>query len=202
VDDMHDGELRNEVRQLRHDSELLRIRAAIESRERLQAWISTLETDCSKELEWTSDRLHRHVSAARDPSLHSAVQGEAQQQAQRMVRKFHLARRQVRGQLLPHSPAVPPMATANTALSETQMVWLRSCCAVLFPRCLICVFNPQAQDDAKHSPWSILSEQLDVSEELKRISSPSPPPDLTGSPAPALVLSNGALTSLWRVPSS
>ena len=35
------------------------------------------------------------------------------------------------------------MATANTALSETQMAWLRSCCAVLFPRCLICVFNPQ-----------------------------------------------------------
>ena len=37
-----------------------------------------------------------------------------------------------------------------------QLRWLQGCCGVLFPNCLVCVFDPSKQDETETNPWTLL----------------------------------------------
>lgn len=220
--------LREELQQLRHDSALYRVRAALEARELLVPLLADLTTAFDKELRWTSARMARHATAdgralskpthlsstqlnptqvkpsqpklsqanpsqpqlkaweglkpkkaaaeprfqssqppsskadKEDAELLGALQREIDGLRQSMHRALQLACRTLRGRLLPIDPsrqgALDDDATQGPGggrLGAEQLRWLRECCTLLFPHCLVCVFDPCAQDDARSSPWRV-----------------------------------------------
>lgn len=96
---------------------------------------------------------------AGDERLQLALQSEVEGLQQSMQRALRLACRTLRGQLLPCTPdGIEKVgARREQALGADQVKWLQGCCAVLFPHCLVCVFDPGKQDLASNSPWTVLS---------------------------------------------
>lgn len=99
-----------------------------------------------------------------DERLQLALQSEVEGLQQSMQRALRLACRTLRGQLLPCTPdSIEKVgARREQALGADQVKWLQGCCGVLFPHCLVCVFDPAKQDLAKDSPWTVLSSALDA----------------------------------------
>jgi len=269
IADLPPKELRDEVRQLRHDVELTRVRAALESRELYVAVLSDLTASFDKEVRWTASRLARlataegralsaahpaasekplaeanvaaatvkptHVtsvsppvaavpltrpasasasrstdarfggkascaarpaSAAKartarsttaaellaaastpastasnpaasvsiantesDARLLPALQSEVAAMQQSYHRALHLATRTLRGRLLPSKPTTMlDEGMPLGSLDSSQARWLQQACTVLFPHCLVCVFDPCSQDlESRESPWTVLS---------------------------------------------
>ena len=147
-------ELREQVRRLRHDAELLD-GASIESREALVAVLRDVAGAFDKELRWTSDRMVRHaepVSRSLLGNLHFEVDGLAKS----MRAALRGACRALRGKLLPTDPTEVLSSAMGAALRKDQLKWLQGCCGVIFPHCLVCVFDPTAQDELDESPWTVL----------------------------------------------
>jgi hypothetical protein len=63
IADLPASELRVEIRQLRHDAELIRVQSALESRELCARLLGELSISFDKEARWTADRIVRHVIA-------------------------------------------------------------------------------------------------------------------------------------------
>ena len=63
IADLPASELRVEIRQLRHDAELVRVQSALESRELCARLLGELSISFEKEARWTADRIVRHVIA-------------------------------------------------------------------------------------------------------------------------------------------
>ena len=74
---------------------------------------------------------------------------------QRMLREFGSTSRTLRGQLLRDAPSAPspPLDSAAAA----SRLWLQNCLAQVYPRHLVCVFDPAAADDEQQSAWHIVS---------------------------------------------
>ena len=63
IADLPASELRVEIRQLRHDAELVRVQSALESRELCARLLGELSISLDREARWTADRIVRHVIA-------------------------------------------------------------------------------------------------------------------------------------------
>ena len=155
IEDVSAAELREIVRRLRHDGELLRLRSAMEARELLTRSLRSLDASLSKEVRWTSDRLIRHTEA-RDLELLKDLHLEVGGLQRAMHKALRLAVHSLRGRLLPANPTEVLAANLPGTLQKDQVRWLQGCCGVLFPHCLVCIFDPASQDDIEHSPWTIL----------------------------------------------
>ena len=155
VEDLPAMELRDLVRKQRHDAELLRLRSALEAREGLAVFLREIGAVFTKEVRWTSDRLVRHTEAYDHKlieSLHFEVDG-----LRRAVHKALVhASRALRGRILPVSPAPPTQTKRGGTVRKDQLRWLQGCCGVLFPHCLVCIFDPSKQDDTETNPWTLL----------------------------------------------
>ena len=130
---------------------------------------------------WLGDRMLRHglsppphamPGQGRGPPAEAApsdvpldrrvVHAELQSFVQRVDRDLGAARRGVQSQLLELSSALPPplaVRSDQTGLTQAQQRWLQECCAVLFPRCLVCLYDAQAQDDVS---WRVISPDPDA----------------------------------------
>ena len=161
VSDLPSRELREEIRRLRHDAELLRLKAAMESRELLASQLSALRKAMEKEVRWTSDRIVRHTEAHGESKsaigskreLLDALHGEMKAFQACMDRALTAAHRALRGRLLPSKPTA---LLGADRLASDQVRWLQSCCGVLFPKCLVCIFDPTRVDT---SPWTVLEAE-------------------------------------------
>ena len=155
IDDMRADELRELVRRLRHDAEVMRMKSAMEARELLTRSLRTLDTSLTKEVRWTSDRLIRHTEA-RDMALLKDLHLEVAGLKKAMHKNLRIAVHSLRGRLLPTQPTELLATKLQGDLRKDQVRWLQGCCGVLFPHCLVCIFDPSSQDDVEHSPWTIL----------------------------------------------
>jgi len=94
-----------------------------------------------------------------DARLLPALQSEVAAMQQSYHRALHLATRTLRGRLLPSKPTTMlDEGMPLGSLDSSQARWLQQACTVLFPHCLVCVFDPCSQDlESRESPWTVLS---------------------------------------------
>lgn len=62
------------------------------------------------------------------------------------------------------------------ALSLAQARWLSQTCQVLMPDCMVLVFDPRRQDDARCSPWSVVTPSFDAAAGDAIVRAPLEPP--------------------------
>ena len=150
-------ELREVVKRQRHDAELLRLRSALEARELLAKVLLELGGAFDKETRWTRDRLVRHTQSVHDPRLIDSLHFEVNGLSKAVHKILRTSCRALRGRLLPATPEDPKNATKRGGtLRMDQLRWLQGCCGVLFPNCLVCVFDPSKQDETETNPWTLL----------------------------------------------
>ena len=148
-------DLCKQIQQLRHDGELLRLRSSIEARELLIQNFGEFSLSIEREIMWTKNRMVRFCSSSPDllASLHAEVDG--------LSKAIHAALRKacrgVRGKMLPTklTPLLNP-APRGAAIRKDQLHWLQACCGLIFPHCLVCIFDPAAQDELDEGPWTVL----------------------------------------------
>ena len=155
VPEMAISEMRDLVRRMRHDAELLRLHSAMQAREALAVALRSLDSDLRKEVRWTSDRLIRHTEA-RDFALLKDLHLEVGGLQKSMARALRGACRSLRGKLLPEAPTALAESAHMGSLRKDQVRWLQGCCGVLFPHCLVCIYDPGSQDDVEVTPWTVL----------------------------------------------
>jgi len=179
-------ELRSEVTKLRYELELTRVREAIDCRDAAAVALAALQRQFEAHVTRAEERLGAFVlrsevlsgggsgggggggggdggrggdgGGSGDGSGVSSVARVSQEMAamwQRMLREFGSTTRTLRGQLLREAPSAPPPPAGSTAAASR--LWLQSCLAQVFPRHLICVFDPAAADDEQQRAWHIVS---------------------------------------------
>ena len=131
-------------------------------------------------MSWAKGRLHGRIAqavvgrsdaAAVEQTLRRAMEEEMGALETRLRRAHAAAARELRSQVLTTRPNAA-LKLASTAGTAMQRRWLQAVCEQIFPRCLICVFDPSsATEDAAataaggggegtRSAWSVLSPDV------------------------------------------
>lgn len=173
-------QLREEVRRLRYDCELVRLREAIASRQAMGDGLDALHRQNSSDVAWARGRLHGRIAevvvgrsdaAAVEQRLLRAMEEEMGALELRLRRAHDAAARELRSQVLATQPNAA-LKLASTAGTAMQRRWLQAVCEQLFPRCLVCVFDPSSATedaaatgaggggDGTRSAWSVLSPDV------------------------------------------
>ena len=176
-------ELRSEVTKLRYELELARVREAIDCRDAAAAALAALRRQFEAHVTRADERLgasvHRsEVLSGGDGgggggesrggdgggdgggvSSAARVSEELAAMWQRMLREFGSTSRTLRGQLLREAPSAPSPPLDSAAAASRR--WLQNCLAQVYPRHLVCVFDPAAADDERQSAWHVVSASQD-----------------------------------------
>ena len=176
-------ELRSEVTKLRYELELARVREAIDCRDAAAAALAALRRQFEAHVTRADERLgasvHRsEVLSGGDGgggggesrggdgggdgggvSSAARVSEELAAMWQRMLREFGSTSRTLRGQLLREAPSAPSPPLDSAAAASRR--WLQNCLAQVYPRHLVCVFDPAAADDEQQSAWHVVSASQD-----------------------------------------
>lgn len=82
------------------------------------------------------------------------------------------------------------------ALSLAQARWLSQTCQVLMPDCMVLVFDPRRQDDARCSPWSVVTPSFDAAAGDAIVRAPLEPPPRSDTEEAPLASPAGEFSAL------